>query len=175
MSAGDHVLVGVAVAVPQPHATILTGWRRQVGDPAADLVFPHVTLLPPTRVASDALPEVESHLMRAAKTRDPFVMHLTGTGTFRPVSPVVFIQVASGLSDCELLEREIRSGPLERELEFPYHPHVTIAQDVPDAQLDEAYEGLSDFVARFTVENIVLFQRDGRGEWDWRAEFPLGG
>jgi 2'-5' RNA ligase len=175
VSSSDDVLVGVAVAIPQPHAGILTGWRRQVGDANADLVFPHVTLLPPTRVAADALDEVESHLTRAAKSRDPFVMHLTGTGTFRPVSPVVFIQVATGLSDCELLECEIRTGPLARELEFPYHPHVTVAQDVADEQLDEAYEGLADFVARFTVENIVLFQRDGGDGWARRSQFPLGG
>ena len=101
-------------------------------------------------------------------------MHLAGTGTFRPISPVVFIQVANGLSACELLERDIRCGPLARELEFPYHPHVTVAQDIPDAGLDEAYEGLSGFVARFSVDRFVLFERNGDGSWHWRTEFPLG-
>ena len=53
---GDAVLVGVAIAIPQPHATVLANWRRDVGDPAADLVFPHVTLLPPTAVSADSMP-----------------------------------------------------------------------------------------------------------------------
>ena len=46
----DALLVGVAVAIPQPHASVLTSWRRRVGDPSADSVFPHVTLLPPTAI-----------------------------------------------------------------------------------------------------------------------------
>jgi 2'-5' RNA ligase len=102
-------------------------------------------------------------------------MHLSGTGTFRPLSPVVFIQIARGVADCEVLEREVRSGVLARELDFPYHPHVTVAQEVDDAALDEAYDGLSDFVARFTVGSFVLFSRAHGGAWEWRREFPLVG
>ena len=110
----------------------------------------------------------------AAADSEPFVMHLSGTGTFRPVSPVVFIQVARGVADCEVLEKAIRSGPLDRELEFPYHPHVTVAQDVPSEALDVAYDGLSGFVARFTVETFQCFARDRAGAWQTRREFPLG-
>ncbi len=167
-------MLGVAIAIPPPHASVLVKWRRQVGDPAADLVFPHVTLLPPTPVPAEALADVEKHLTEVALAHQPFMMHLAGTGTFRPISPVVFIQVANGLSACELLERDIRCGPLARALDFPYHPHVTVAQQIPDAGLDEAYEGLSGFVARFTVERFVLFARDQDGSWDWRSAFPLG-
>jgi len=167
-------VVGVAVAIPEPHATVLSKWRREVGDPAADLVYPHVTLLPPTPVPADRMPDVEAHLAAAAADHRPFVMHLAGTGTFRPTSPVVFIHVATGVSDCELLEQAIRRGPLERELAFPYHPHVTVAQDIPDAALDEAYEGLSGFVARFPVERFALFSREADGTWAWRTEFELG-
>lgn len=170
----DELLVGVAVAIPQPHATVLANWRREVGDPVAELVFPHVTLLPPTPVPNGSMDEVEKHLAEAAAAHHPFVMHLSGTGTFRPTSPVVFIQVATGVSDCEVLERSIRQGVLARELEFPYHPHVTVAQDIADERLDDAYEGLSGFVARFRVDGVVLFSRDQDGRWQWRREFLLG-
>jgi 2'-5' RNA ligase len=168
-------MLGVAVAIPQPHATVLSKWRRHVGDAAADKVFPHVTLLPPTPVCADALDGVEDHLRTAAAARGPFVMHLAGTGTFRPASPVVFVQVATGLAQCETLERAVRSGPLARELPFPYHPHVTVAQDVDDAALDEAYNGLSGFAAWFPVDRFVLFCRDPDGNWVWRTEFALTG
>jgi 2'-5' RNA ligase len=102
-------------------------------------------------------------------------MHLSGTGTFRPLSPVVFIQIATGVSDCEVLESRIRRGVLARDLQFPYHPHVTVAQDIADEKLDEAYDGLAGFVARFPVDGVVLFSRDPDGRWQWRKEFPLGG
>jgi 2'-5' RNA ligase len=170
----DSVTVGVAIAIPEPHATVLSNWRRRVGDPAADKIWPHVTLLPPTPVPADSLDDIEAHLQSAASGSTPFVMHLSGTGTFRPTSPVVFIQIARGVSDCELLEAKIRSGPLHRELEFPYHPHVTVAQEIEDSALDVAYDGLDDFVARFSVGVFGLFSRDPDGVWRWRTEFALG-
>jgi 2'-5' RNA ligase len=171
----DELTIGVAIAIPQPHAAVLANWRRRVGDPAAELIWPHVTLLPPTPVATDDLPAIGQHLMAAAESRPPFVMHLSGTGTFRPTSPVVFVQVARGVGDCEELEASVRSGPLARDLEFPYHPHVTVAQEIDEAALDEAYEGLSDFVARFPVDHLVLFSRGDDRRWQWRTEFTLGG
>ena len=172
---GEAVTLGVSVAIPQPHATVLANWRRRVGDPNAELVWPHVTLLPPTPVRPDVLDEVDAHLAAAAAAQEPFVMHLAGTGTFRPTSPVVFIQVATGVGQCEVLERAIRRGPLRRELEYPYHPHVTVAQEIDDAALDEAYDGLAGFVARFPVDDFVLHSRNGDGRWTRRSQFPLGG
>ncbi len=153
MTTDDLATLGVAIAIPEPHATVLTTWRRRVGDPQADLIWPHVTLLPPTPVPAGQLDTI--------------------TGTFRPMSPVVFIQVARGVADCEMLEKAIRTGPLERRLDFPYHPHVTVAQDVPDDALDLAYDGLSGFVARFVVERFSLFERHPDGKWLPRTEFDL--
>jgi 2'-5' RNA ligase len=167
--------IGVAIAIPQPHATVLANWRRRVGDPAAELVWPHVTLLPPTPVRSEDLPAIEEHLTHVADGRAPFVMHLAGTGTFRPTSPVVFVQVARGVGDCEELEASVRTGLLQRPLDFPYHPHVTVAHEIADSGLDEAYAGLADFVARFPVDHFVLFSRGEDRRWQWRTEFTLGG
>ena len=170
----DTVTLGVAIAIPEPHATVLTNWRRRVGDPAADLIWPHVTLLPPTPVPAGTLDEIRSHLREAASQSPPFVMHLSGTGTFRPTSPVVFIQISRGVSDCEVLEKAIRTGPLDRALDFPYHPHVTVAQEIDDAALDAAYDGLSGFVARFPVGKFAMFTRDADQRWQVRSEFELG-
>jgi len=171
----SDLLVGVAIAIPQPHASVLTSWRRRVGDPAADLVFPHVTLLPPTAADESELPDIEKHLADVADHGRPFLMHLAGTGTFRPTTPVVFVQVARGVGDCEELESAIRRGPLERELTYPYHPHVTVAHGIDDDGLDAAYDGLGGFIARFQVNSFVLFSRDRDQRWHWRTEFTLGG
>lgn len=171
----DQTVIGVVIGVPEPHASVLAWWRRQVGDPQAELVWPHVTLVPPTVVARDALGAVVDHLATVAATAAPFVMHLSGTGTFRPISPVVFVQVAAGLASCELLERAVRGGPVQRELDFPYHPHVTVAHGVSDADLDRAYDALAGFAARFPVSSFQLFERGGSGEWAQLSEFELTG
>jgi 2'-5' RNA ligase len=171
---GQRVTLGVSIAIPEPHASVLSGWRCRVGDTLGELIPPHVTLLPPTPVDRDELPGIRAHLVKAAEAATAFPMHLFGTGTFRPMSPVVFIHVAMGITYCEALEQSIRSGPLARDLEFTYHPHVTVAQEISAAQLDQAYDGLSDFMARFTVDRFSLFERDGQNRWTKQEDFPLG-
>src|SRR5487761_2000691 len=109
------VVLGVSIAVPQPHAHVLSAWRERSGDPQASLVPPHVTLLPPTRASASHSAAIEQHLTTASRALGPFSMHLAGSGTFRPVSQVVFVQVATGLVECELLEAQVRSGPLQRD------------------------------------------------------------
>jgi 2'-5' RNA ligase len=171
---GSRVTVGVLIEIPEPHASVLSGWRKRVGDELGAVIPPHVTLLPPTPIERSELPAVHTHLAKSAEAGHPFPMHLFGTGTFRPMSPVVFIQVARGIADCEGLQRLVRSGPLTRELEFTYHPHVTVAQDIPDEQLDAAYDGLASFIARFPVDHFSLFERAPAGAWSRLEDFRLG-
>lgn len=84
--------------------------------------------------------------------------------------------VAAGISECELLAAAINSAPeLRRELRFPYHPHVTVAQDVPPEVLDRAYEDLADFSALFQVDAFTLFSHSGATRWQPRRDFRLGG
>jgi 2'-5' RNA ligase len=168
------ITVGVVITIPEPHASVLAAWRRDVGDLLGADIPPHVTLLPPTKVEYDQLPAVRSHVEKAAESGAPFPMHLLGTGTFRPMSPVVFVTVARGIADCELLEQSIRSGPLSRALDFTYHPHVTVAQDVSDDQLDAAYDGLANFVARFQVDHFSLFESADDGSWSGQRDYRLG-
>ncbi|WP_434582252.1 2'-5' RNA ligase family protein [Carbonactinospora thermoautotrophica] len=90
------------------------------------------------------------------------------------VSPVVFVQLAQGISDCERIERRIRSGPLARELKFNYHPHVTVAHDVPDEMLDLAFEKLSSFEAKFEVLGFSLYEHGQDGVWRPQRDFVFG-
>ncbi len=167
--------LGIAIQVPDPLGALLTEWREKVGDPLAQLIPPHVTLLPPTDVSRfDAL-EVHQHLADVAAKHAPFQLHLAGTGSFRPVSQVVFVTVAEGISSCEILAGDIRSGLLDRPLDFPYHPHVTIAHDVPPDMLDLAYQGLSDVDVRVAVDAFCAFSRDASGRWVPATEYPLLG
>jgi 2'-5' RNA ligase len=166
--------IGVAVAIPEPYGSELQGWRRAFGDPLAEAIPTHVTVLPPTEVGTDDLPGIEEHLRRVAAAGRRFAIHLRGTGSFRPVSPVVFVQLAYGISDCERLERHVRAGPLARELTFPYHPHVTVAHDVAEEDLDRAFTALAAYEARFTVWGFSLYEHGPDGVWRPARDFSLG-
>ena len=118
---------------------------------------------------------ISAHLAQVARCHPPFEMHLSGTGTFSPVSEVVFVTVAKGIGNCELLATDVRSGPLARPLSFPYHPHVTVAHDVPAEMLEFAYNGLSDLSAAFPVEAFTEFEQTPSGAWAVAREYRLTG
>jgi len=167
--------VGVALPVPDPWGSQIQQARRGYGEERAALIPTHITLLPPTPATEEQIGALYQHLEALAAGFPPFRVVLRGTGSFRPVSEVVFIQVAQGVSPCEQLESAVRSGPIDRELAFPYHPHVTVAQDVPTEALDAVYEDLAGFEARFTVDVFTLFEHDADGRWRARRAFALGG
>ena len=157
--------IGVAVAIPEPWASQLQEYRTSVGDEMAATIPTHITLVPPTDVDTDDLDAIVEHLESAAAMVGAFGVHLRGTGTFRPVSPVVFVSLVEGISQFELLAEVVRRGPLQMELPFPYHPHVTIAHHLEDHTLDRAFEELADFEAKFDVEEFQLFVHDQDRGW----------
>ena len=168
-------VLGVVVPVPEPWAQLLVDWRSKVCDPQAAVVPPHVTILPPTEVRAAERTEISAHLATVARSHQAFDMHLAGTGTFRPVSDVVFVAVARGIGNCELLANDVRRGPLARPLSFPYHPHVTIAHDVPTDMLELAFSGLADVSAEFRVDHFTEFEQTADGLWTVAREYPLTG
>lgn len=167
--------IGVSVAIPPPYGEELQTRRASYGDPLAQSIPTHVTLLPPTEVDADQVPGVEAHLEGVSASAAPFPMALHGTGTFRPVSPVVFVQVSVGLVECEILERAIRRGPLRRPLPFNYHPHVTVAHHVPEESLNRAFAELSEYQCTFPVTHFHLYEHGADGVWRPARAFPLHG
>jgi 2'-5' RNA ligase len=166
---------GVAVTIPEPWGSQLQRSRESFGDLAGPAIPPHVTLLPPTPLEGEVLERFLEHLTEVSALAQPFDMVLSGTGTFRPVSPVVFVQVSQGISACERLERAVRSGPVQRTLDFPYHPHVTVAHHLDDEALDRAFTELADFRASFRVDHLELYHHDHDGVWRVVHRFALGG
>jgi 2'-5' RNA ligase len=172
---GPRRNIGVAIGIPEPYNRELQGWRDRLGDPNANRIVPHVTLLPPTEVDPDALSVIEEHLRVVATDEEPFEIRLRGSATFLPVSPVVFVPLAQGIAGCERLEEKVRAGPLSREIRFPYHPHVTVAHDLPDEALDRAFALLAGYEAEFRVRGFTLFEQGPDGVWRPQRDFVFGG
>ena len=70
--------------------------------------------------------------------------------------------LAEGISGCEQLAFSVRRGPLAVDLQFPYHPHVTVAHHLDDAALDQAFDELAAFECDFAVDHFSLYVHDGR-------------
>ncbi|MGW2016202.1 2'-5' RNA ligase family protein [Streptomyces sp. NPDC001927] len=170
------VTLGVSIAVPEPYGSLLQELRAGFGDPAAHGIPTHVTLVPPTEVDAERLPAVQAHLAEVAAGVRSFPVRLSGTGTFRPLSPVVYVRLAEGVSSCGWLQERVRdeSGPLVRELQFPYHPHVTVAHGIAEEAMDRAYAELADFEAAWTCASFALYEQGEDGVWRKLRVFEFG-
>jgi 2'-5' RNA ligase len=175
VGAGDGVspLVGVILGFPADVAEELREWRASFGDPAAHVVPAHITLV--TTTETEDWDATVDHVRSVAARQVPFRVTIAGTGSFRPVSDVVYLKVAEGFDECVKLHAELQRGPLERELPFPYHPHVTVAHDVDAERLDEAEFVLKNYSTSFTVASMGLYEHDADGLWQLREELDFGG
>lgn len=166
--------VGVLITLPEPALSELDDYRFGIGDQNPAEVPSHITLLPPTEVVDDELPHVEEHLAAAAVGQQPYRVHLRGTATFQPVSPVVFVVLAEGIARTEQLAGAVRSGPLDVELAYPYHPHVTVAYDHDQETLDRAFEDFAAYDRAFEVRQFHLYVRGADARWRHLRRYDLG-
>ena len=85
----------------------------------------------------------------------------------------MFVSLAEGISQTEQLAAAVRSGPLDVDVEFPFHPHVTVAHHLPEDQLDRAFADLADFECSFEVSSFHLYVHDVAEGWRPTREFAL--
>lgn len=158
-------VVGVVIEVPAPCGDDILQWRMGFGDPFADRMPTHVTLLLPPPLAASDIDQLGRTLDEIAGRWSPFEVAMGPIGTFRPVSPVVYLQVSAEGEAFHKLERALISahGHVEREHDFV--PHVTLAMNVGDGLLDAAAEALADYSCRWVAGSMSLFRRHTDGRW----------
>ena len=167
--------IGVSIAVPEPWGSRLQEFRVANGDVQGASIPTHITLVPPVEVEASRMDEVERHLAQVAAVSAPYRIHLRGSGTFRPVSPVVFVNLVEGISQTEQLASRCRRGALAVELGYPYHPHVTVAHQPDEALLDRAFDDLATFDCAFTVSEFHLYVHDADRGWKATDDHTLTG
>lgn len=170
---GSGHTLGVAIEIPDPVGSRIDRARERFGPLDASMPA-HVTLLAPVDVDDDVLAAVRHHLRAVADDTAPFVLHLRGSDSFRPVSPVVFVSVVEGDRECGHLERRVRSGDLAVESRFPYHPHVTVAHGGGEEQLDRALAEFAGFDEQVPAAGMCLRENVG-GRWVLLEEFAFRG
>jgi 2'-5' RNA ligase len=163
--------------IPDPLAAFLDRLRLDLTpncNPRA-----HVTVLPPRPIANDSdLNILTHHLEAESRLALPFEVALGDIDTF-PATKVIFVNLARGERELHALHENLNAGQLEYDGPFPYHPHITIAQDFDPAQVDEfariareqwlRYDG----PRRFMVECLSFVQNVAPGTWVDLARIPL--
>jgi 2'-5' RNA ligase len=138
----------------------------------------HVTILPPRPLAVTA---AEAWNQLSAKLRDfPAFEIECGEIEMFAATSVIYVAVKSGKQQLKQMHDLLNAGGLGFEEPFVYHPHITVAQELPSSDVAGAFE-----VARcrwadyrgsrtFPVEAITFVQNTSENRWLDLAHCVLG-
>lgn len=168
----DAAALGVVITLPAELSAHIGHLREGFEDPFAILEPPHITLV--SGQVSASWEAARAHAAGVAARSGAFTVKLRGVASFEPASEVVYLKVAQGADECRALHSRLCDGPLEHQVAFEYHPHLTVTHDAPRSQMRRALVELEDFDAEFVVESIGLFTTDDDGHWVLTEELTLG-
>lgn len=172
-SAAPHAdSLGVIISMPPELAAELGQWRARYARPGDPVVDAHITLV--SGRARGLWSDAADYVRKVAKGASPFTVSLRGTGTFAPVSPVVFLNLVTGEDECIELHEELLEGPVEHLLDFEYRPHLTIAHDLDPETMLKAETEMANFAADFSVQSLGLYNFVN-GAWNLCEELSFGG
>jgi 2'-5' RNA ligase len=162
--------------IPEPLAGFLDRLRQELVPNC--FLRAHVTILPPRPISSS--PEAAWETVRTlAPSCAPFDVEMAQLEVF-PVSDVIHIDIGRGRQEMERMHDGLNVEGLKFAEPYPYHPHVTLAQDLKGDEVDELAR-----VARirwaectlsktFRVEKVFFVQNTRRKEWLDLGESALG-
>jgi 2'-5' RNA ligase len=137
----------------------------------------HVTVLPPRPLFSpveEAWQEVKDNL----QSFGPFHLELGQIEIF-PNTDVIYLSVSAGHAELERMHRALNSGRLAFQEPFPYHPHVTLAQELEPGRVSAAVD-LAERQWRefshprgFTVNRLTFVQNTLENRWADLSGCPL--
>jgi 2'-5' RNA ligase len=138
----------------------------------------HVSVLPPRplpvdwRVASD-------HVRAQALCWEPFDVELGDIEIF-PVTNVIYIGLGKGEQELRRMHAATNSNCLAFEEPFVYHPHITLAQEIPHDDVQRVRElavrRWHEFNGqrRFRADHAVLVQNTLSNRWLDLAGYTFG-
>ena len=129
-------LFALVVYIPDPLAKFLDDLRREL-TPGC-LPRAHVTILPPRPLAVGV--GVATEAARAVLSGfAPFNIVPGDVEIFR-TSNVIYLGIKEGERELREIYRALNRGPLAATEPFPYHPHVTLAQELAPGQVQPLYQ-----------------------------------
>jgi 2'-5' RNA ligase len=162
--------------IPEPLAGFLDRLRQELVPNC--FLRAHVTILPPRPICTS--PEAAWETVRTLAPRfAPFDVEMTEVEVF-PVSDVIHIGIGRGREEMERMHAGMNVDGLRFLEPYPYHPHITLAQDLKGDEVDElarvsrARWAESKVPKVFRVDKVFFVQNTRRKEWLDLGESALG-
>jgi 2'-5' RNA ligase/GNAT superfamily N-acetyltransferase len=172
--------VGVVLLLPEPVGSEVDVLRRALGADDVDRLPSHLTLVPPVNVRDDEMDSALDLLRDAAERTSPFRLVLGPPRTFLPINPVLYLEVGGDVASVDKLRDRIFRPPLERNLTWPFQPHVTLLDGGPEEEvrIRAGVEALADYRVEVVLQRVHLLQEandEGVRSWHPIAEATFGG
>ena len=162
--------------IPEPLAGFLDHLRQELVPNC--FLRAHVTVLPPRPISTT--PQEAWNAVRAVAPHfAPFDIEMTAIEVF-PVSDVIYIAIGAGSAQLREMHAAMNVSGLGFKEAFPFHPHVTLAQELKPDEVDElaavARTRWNEFSSgrKFHVDQVVFVQNTRRKEWIDLGECCLG-
>jgi 2'-5' RNA ligase len=166
----------LVIYIPDPLGRFLDDLRRELAPDSNP--HAHVSVLPPRPLAVEW--QAAAGQARAlTEGWAPFEIELGGLQIF-PVTNVIYIEINAGAADLRRMHAAMNAGALEFEEPFPYHPHITLAQEIPHQQVQAVYQLAQqrwrEYLGRgvFWAERTVFVRNTLNNCWIDLAEYRLG-
>ncbi len=137
----------------------------------------HVTLLPPRDLSGKPGVLIEEFNSRLHSVPS-FDITLGDVEMFESTQ-VIYLSLRSGRARVEELHRELNQGALQSVEPFPFHPHLTLAQQIPGASVAETLQTARrmwsecPYSPTFTVHTLDFVQNVNPTLWETRSEYLL--
>lgn len=129
----------------------------------------HLTVLPPRPIRGSAGDAVLG-LMETLQEFGPILVELGDVEMF-PESRVIYVSVKGGHAELERMHDALNTGDVAYEEPFPYHPHITLAQDLSPESIASVLERARlHWTSRphprsFMVEKLTFVQNTFENQW----------
>lgn len=154
--------------VPSPLGPYLDAVRRRIA-PWMPPGRAHVTVLSPRPLDGNA-GRAWSDLKRQLVSAPRFEVEATEIRVFDPTR-VIYLDIGEGSEALRRLHAFANQGLFAYQDPYPYHPHITLAQEIPPARFDETLErakslwGRYKGPRRFAVERLHFVQNTVLNLW----------
>jgi 2'-5' RNA ligase/N-acetylglutamate synthase-like GNAT family acetyltransferase len=151
----------VALLIGAPVADEIDGIRRALGSNQLERIPPHVTLIPPTNVAEDALDSAERTVREAAGKFEPVRLTLGPPDTFPDNQSVLFLTVQAAPPLTEL-RATLLGGPFagRDRTDRAFVAHVTLDSRREPFVDDRMLRELAGYATSAEVATLALLEQD---------------
>jgi 2'-5' RNA ligase len=145
----------------------------------------HLTILPPRPLsglhpfAEDAAAEIIDELKERLQDFAPFRVELGEVEVFEG-SQVIYVSIKGGFEELERMHDALNTGRMAFEEPYPYHPHVTVVQELAPGDVPDAAQFARWRWSEFThsrsmrVECLTFVQNTIENCWTDLAMLELG-